>query len=54
MNVSSFLPKKLIKVIFHIFNMASKMAANDHVTIFIIIGSNEFLATFYESFIAIG
>ena len=27
--------------IFHIFNMASKMAANGHVTIFIIVGSNE-------------
>ena len=27
--------------IFHIFNMASKMAANGHVTIFIIIGLKE-------------
>ena len=27
--------------VFHIFNMASKMATKGHVTIFIIIGSNE-------------
>ena len=34
---------------FHIFNMASKIAAKGHVTIFFIIGSN-ILATFCENF----
>ena len=36
-----FLHKKLFIGIFHISNMASEIAANGHVTIFIIIGSNE-------------
>ena len=36
MDILSFLHKKLFIGIFHIFNMASKMAANGHVTIFII------------------
>ena len=41
MDVLSFCIKKLVIGIFHIFNMASKMAATDQVTIFFIIGSNE-------------
>ena len=36
-----FCIKKLFIDIFHIFNMASKMATKGHMTIFIIIGSNE-------------
>ena len=43
MNVLSiFCMKKLFIGIFHIFNMASKMAAKGHVTIFFIICSNQF------------
>ena len=36
-----FLHRIVVYRHFHIFNMASKMAANGHVTIFIIIASNE-------------
>ena len=35
-----FLHKRVVCRHFHIFNMASKMAANGHLTIFIIIASN--------------
>ena len=41
MDVLSFLHKIFVYRHFHIFNMASKMVANGHVTIFIVIGSNE-------------
>ena len=41
MDVLSFLHKIVVLGIFHIFNMASKMAANGHMNIFIIISSNE-------------
>ena len=40
MDVLSFL-HKIVVGIFHIFNMASEMAANGHMTVLIIIGSNE-------------
>ena len=43
--------------IFHFFNMASKMATNGHLTIFIIIGSNEsfiYISIISESFTVIG
>ena len=36
-----FCIKQLFIGIFHIFNMASKMVAKGHVTIFFIIGSNK-------------
>ena len=41
MDVLSFLHKIVVYSHFHIFNIASKMAANGHVSIFIIIDSNE-------------
>ena len=41
MDVCYFLHIIVVNRYFHIFNMASKMAANGHVTIFIIIVSNE-------------
>ena len=41
MDVLYFLHKIVVYRHFHIFNMASKMATNGHVTIFIIIDSNE-------------
>ena len=41
MDVIFIFAKIVVHRHFHIFNMASKMAANGHVTIFIIIASTE-------------
>ena len=41
MDVLSILNEIVVLGIFHIFNMASEMAAKGHVTIFFIIGSNK-------------
>ena len=42
MDVLSIFAKKWLFIgILHIFNMASKMATKSHMTVFVIIGSNE-------------
>ena len=42
MDVLSFFLHKIVVIgIFHIYYMASKMAASGHVTIYIFIGSNQ-------------
>ena len=47
MDVLSIFAKIVVHRHFHIFNMASKMATNGHVTIFIIIASNVVVVFFF-------